>query len=202
MSQALSANPSTQPAFSFYRNCLAALLRPSIATYKMLGGQRLGIWQAYRTMFIGSLIGSIIVSLEPLGSQLIAQNAFDTLLLAMIPVAALIPVLGLAAFAWCAHTFARLFKGSGSYAAQAYTLAAISAPLLIVASIVDQIPGVRPALLIVYLYWLVQYVLAIRAVSGVSWAKAIVAMLLALLLLGIVWLGAAILVGYSGILLP
>jgi len=168
----------------------------------MLGGQRLGIWQAYKLMFAGSLIGSIIASLGPFGSQLIAQSAFDTLLLAMIPVAALIPVVGLAAFAWCAHTFARLFKGSGSYAALAYTLAAISAPLLIVTSIVDQIPGVRAALLIVYLYWLVQYILAIRAVSSVSWAKAIVAMLLALLLLGVVWLGVAILVGYSGILLP
>jgi hypothetical protein len=202
MSQAISANPSAQPELPFYRNCLVALLHPSIATYKMLGQQRVSGWHAYRLMFAGSLIGSIIVSLGPFGSQLIAQSTFDALLLAMIPVAALISVVGLAAFAWCAHTVARFLKGSGSYAALAYALAAISTPLLIVTSIVDQIPGARVVLPVLYLYWLVQYVLAIRAVSGISWAKAIVAALLALLLLGLVWLGVAILVGYSGILLP
>jgi hypothetical protein len=202
MSQAISANPSAHPELPFYRNCLAALLRPSIITYKMLGEQRVNSWQAYRLMFVGSLIGSIIVSLGPFGSQLMAQRAFDALLLAMIPVAALISVVGLAAFAWCAHIFVRFFKGSESYAALTYALAAISAPLLIVTSIVDQIPGARVVLPILYLYWLVQYVLAIRAVSGISWAKAIVAMFLALLLLGLAWLGVAVLVGYSGILLP
>jgi len=202
MSQALSANPQPQPARAVYRNCLAALLHPSISTYKLLGEQRAGVWHPYILMFAGSLIGGTISTLAPLGSQLVAQGALDALLLAMIPVAALIAVFSLAAFAACAQTIARFFKGSGAYAQLAYVLAAISAPLLVVASIVDQVPGARIVLVIFYLYWLTQYVVAIRAVNGLSWLKAIAVVLLALLVLGLVWLGIAFLVGYSGILLP
>jgi hypothetical protein len=202
MSQALSANPSPQPSLSVYRECLAALLRPSGSTYKMLGQQRVGVWHTYMLMFAASLIGAAIASLAPFGSQLVAQGSLDALLLAMIPVTALISVCSLVAFAWCAQTVARFFKGSGVYAQLAYVLAAISAPLLIVTSIVDQIPAARMFLGVLYLYWLAQYVVAIRAVNGLTWVKAIAAVLLALLLLGLVWLGLALLVGYSGILLP
>jgi hypothetical protein len=202
MSQALSANPPPQPALSLYRNCFAALLRPSIATYKMLGEQRVSLWHAYVLMFVSSLLGGAIDSLAPFGSQLLGQGSLDALLLTMIPVAALIAVGSLAAFAWAAQTVARFFKGSGTYAQLAYVLAAISAPLLIVTSIVDQIPAARMFLVVLYLYWLVQYVVAIRAVNGLAWVKAVAAVLLALLLLSLLWLGVAALVGYSGILLP
>jgi len=202
MSQALSANSSPQPALAVYRNCFAALVRPSISTYKLLGQQRVSIWHAYLLIFVGSLIGGVIDSLAPFGSQLVGEGSFDMLLLAMIPVTALIAVGSLAAFAWCAQTVARFFKGSGTYAQTAYVLAAISAPLLIAESIVDQLPAARLFLVVVYLYWLAQYVGAIRAVNGLSRVKAIVAVLLALLALGLVWLGVAFLVGYSGILLP
>src|SRR5690349_3368210 len=172
MTQALSANTPPRPALAVYRNSLAALLRPSSATYKLLGEQRAGIWHAAWLMFAGSLIGNLIESLGPFGSQLIAQGSFDLLLLAMIPVAALIAVGSLAIFGACAQAFARLFKGSGSFAQLAYVLAAISAPLFVVASVVDQIAGARAILLILYFYWLAQYVLAIRAVHGLGWLKA------------------------------
>lgn len=202
MSRALSASPPPQPALSVYQNCLSALLHPSIATYKMLGQQRISIWHAYTLMFASSLIGGVIDSLGSLGSQLVAQRSLDALLLAMIPVAALISVSSLATFAWCAQTVARFFKGSRVYAQLAYVLATISAPLLIIASIVDQIPAARMFLIVLYLYWLAQYVVGIRAVNGLAWVNAIAAVLLALLVLGLVWLGVAVLVGYSGILLP
>ena len=81
-------------------------------------------------------------------------------------------------------------------------MAAISAPLLIATSIVDQIPATRMFLVVLYLYWLAQYVMAIRAVNGLAWVKAIAAVCLGLLMLGLIWLGVAVLVGYSGILLP
>ena len=202
MSQALSANPAPQLALAAYQNSLAALIRPSIRTYTLLGQQRAGLWHAYLLMFAGSLVAGLIESLGPFGSQLIAQGSFDALLLAMIPVAALIAVCSLAAFAWCAHIGARLFKGTGAQAQLAYVMAAISAPLLIGVSILDQIPAARMFLLVAYLYWLVQYILAIRAVHGLGWLKATLALLLALLALGLVWLGIGLLVGYSGILLP
>jgi hypothetical protein len=185
-----------------YRNCLTALLHPSIATYTLLAQQRVGMWHAYTLMFASSLIGGALNSLTPLGSQLVAQRSLDTLLLAMIPVAALISACTLAAFAWSTQTFARVLKGSGAYAPLAYVVAAISAPLLLIASIVDQIPPARLFLVVLYLYWLAQYVVAIRAVNGLGWVKAIAAVLLGLLTLGLFWLAVAVLVGYSGILLP
>ena len=120
MSQALSASQSAQLARSGYRNCLLALLHPSITTYQMLGQQRASVWHAYMLMFASSLIGSMIESLAPIGSQLVAQGSLDALLLAMIPIAALIAVCSLVAFAWCAHIVARSFKGSGSYAQLTY----------------------------------------------------------------------------------
>ena len=202
MSQVLSANSPPQPTLPVYRNCLAALLHPSIATYKMLGQQRISIWHTYTLMFTSSLIGGVIDTLAPLRSQLVAQRSLDALLLAMIPVAALIAVCSLAAFAWCAQIVARFFKGSGAYAPLAYVVAAISAPLVIATSIVDQIPATRMFLVVLYLYWLAQYVMAIRAVNGLAWVKAIAAVCLGLLMLGLIWLGVAVLVGYSGILLP
>jgi hypothetical protein len=202
MSQTLSANPPPQRALSVHQDSLATLLHPSIATYTLLGQQRASIWRAYMLMFASSLIGGAISSLAALESQLAAQRTLDVLLLALIPVAALIAVCSLAAFAWCAHNVVRAFNGSESYAQLAYVLAAISAPLLIIASILDQIPVARVLLVVLYIYWLAQYVVAIRAVSGLSRVKSIVVVLIALLLLGLVWLGIAFLVGYSGILLP
>jgi hypothetical protein len=202
MSQTLSANPPPQRALSVHQDSLAALLHPSIATYTLLGQQRASIWRAYMLMFASSLIGGTISSLAALESQLAARQTFDVLLLALIPVAALIAVCSLAAFAWCAHNVVRAFNGSGAYAQLAYVLAAISAPLLIIASILDQIPVARVLLIVLYIYWLAQYVVAIRAVSGLSRVKSIVVVLIALLLLGLVWLAIGFLVGYSGILLP
>jgi len=202
MSQALSANSAPQPVRSVYRNSLAALIRPSISTYKMLGEQHISIGRAYLLMFAGSLIAGLIESLGPFGSQLVERGSFDALLLAMIPLAALIAVGSLAAFAWCAQIGARLFKGTGAQSQLAYVMAAISAPLLIVVSILDQLPAARIPLLIAYIYWLAQYIQAIRAVNGLGWLKAAAALFLALLALGLVWLGVGFLVGYSGILLP
>jgi hypothetical protein len=202
MARAASVNPSHQRVPSVHQDCLTALLRPSIATYRTLGRQGASVWHAYVLVFASSVIGGVVDSLRPLESQLVAKNSLDTLLLALIPVTALIAVCSMAAFAWCAQNAARLFKGSGSYQGLSYVLAAISAPLLIISSIVDQIPAARIALPIIYLYWLAQYVVVIRAIADLSWAKALASMLLGLLMLGLIWLGIAFLVGASGILLP
>lgn len=200
MSQVLSVHPPVQPGRAVYRDCLAALLHPSLSTYSLLAEQHAGVWRAYALMFASSLIASLIGSLAALEAQLEAQRSLDTLLLALVPVTALIATCSLAAFAWCAHQIARFLSGSGAYAQLAYVLAAISAPLLVVASILDQIPVARIGLLALYLYWLAQYGLAIRAASGLPRLRASAATLLALLLVGAGWLGIAFLVGYAGIL--
>jgi len=202
MSQALSATSPSQSAHSAYQDCLAALLHPSITTYRMLGQQRAGVWRAYLLMFASSLIAGAIDSLVPFESQVVGQSSVDVLLLALIPVTALMSVCSLAAFAWCAQNVARFFKGSAVYTQLVYVFATISAPLLIVDSIVDQIPVARIVLVVIYFYWLAQYVAAIRALNDLSRMKAIAAVFLALLMLGLVWIGVAFLIGYSGILLP
>jgi hypothetical protein len=202
MARALSANPSRQRVFSVCQDCLAALLHPSIATYRMLGQQGAGVWRAYLLIFASAVIGGGIDSLKPLESQLVARNALDTLLLALIPVTALIAACSMAAFAWLAQHVARSFKGSGSYPQLLYALAAISAPLLIISSMLDQIPVARTVVAVIYLYWLAQYVVAVRAIHDLSRVKALATTLVALLILGLIWLGVAFLVGASGILLP
>jgi hypothetical protein len=202
MSQVLSANPPPRRAHSAHQDCLAALLHPSASTYQRLGQQRASLWLAYTLVFVGALIGGTIDTLQPLERELTAQSPFDPLLMALIPITALLAMCSLAAFAWCAQLAARWFKGFGQHVQLAYVLAAISAPLLILASILDQVPALRLLLVALYLYWLAQYVVAIRAVNGFSYLKASAAALLALLVLGLLWLAIAFAVGYSGMLLP
>jgi hypothetical protein len=201
MSHAYSADLRLKQAHAAYQDCLAALLRPSITTYVALG-QHASMWRTYALVFVSSLIGGAIESLAPLESQMRAQHSLDILLLALIPVTALIAVGSLISFAWSAQKIARAFKGSGSYAQLAYVLATISAPLVIIVSILHQIPGIQIVLILLYLYWLAQYGVAIRAVNGLSWVQAITTTLLTLVMLGVIWLGVLFLVGYSGILLP
>jgi hypothetical protein len=153
-------------------------------------------------IFVGGLIGGAIDSLAPFALELAERSYVDTLLLALISVSSIIAVLYVAIFAWCAQGMARLFKGAGTYRQLAYVFAAFSAPLLIVASILDVIPQTRILLVGLYLYWIALYVVAVRAVSGLSALKAAAAVFGALLILGCVWLAGAFLVGYSGLLLP
>ena len=203
MSQALTANSQPQQTLSWHKIWLAALIHPSTAAHELVGQQRrASVWQAYGWVFAASLIGGAISSLAPLESQLAKQGSIDTLLLAMIPVSALIAVCAMAAFTWCTQVAARLLHGSGTYRQLAYAFATFSAPLLIAASIVDLIPLVRVLLVVLYVYWIALYVVAVRAVNGISRKKAIAAVLVALLLLGLTWLAGAFLAAYSGVLLP
>lgn len=203
MSQTLTANTQPQQTLSLHQVWLAALLRPSMTTYKMLGQQqRASVWHAYMWVFAGGLIGGTIDSLAPFESQLVERNSIDTLLLALIPVSSIIAVCYLAAFAWCTQKVTQLFHGSGTYRQLAYVFAAFSAPLLITASLLDLIPQARVFLVVLYVYWLALYVMAVHAVTGLARMKAIAAVLVALLILGLAWLGVAFVVGYSGMLLP
>src|SRR5262249_7754282 len=185
MSQALTASTQPQETLSWHRACLAALLRPSISTYQMLGQQQRGnVWRAYALVFSAGVIGAAVDSLMPFESQLFQQSYVDTLLLALIPVSAIIAVCYLAAFAWCTQKVARLLKGSGTYRQLASVFAAFSAPLLIAASILNMIPLTRILAVLLYFYWLALYVVAARAVNGFSRVKAVAAVLAGLLILG------------------
>jgi hypothetical protein len=203
MSQELIASSQPLPTLSSRGVWLSALMRPSVAIYNVLGLQpRASLWRAYMWMFAAGLIGGAIDSLSPFVSQVVERSYVDTLLLALIPVSSIIAVFFLAAFTGCVQGLARLFRGSGTYKRLAYVYAAFSAPLLIVASILDLIPQTRFLLVVLYFYWIALYVVGLRAVNELSRAKAIAAVFLALLIVGLVWLGGAFLVGYWGLLLP
>ena len=203
MAQELIANATPPRVLSLGQVWLTALTRPSITRYVALGQQpSVNAWRAYSWVFAGGLIGGAIDALAPFVGQLAERRYVDALFFALIPVSSIIAVCYLAAFAWCAQWIARLFKGSGTYSQLAYVFASFSAPMLIAASILDVIPLTHGLLVAVYVYWLALYVVAVRAVNGLSRLKAILSILLAFLILGSAWLGVAFVVGYSGLLLP
>jgi hypothetical protein len=203
MSPELIATPPPAQVSSFGQIWLAALARPSVSSYAALGQQpRVSTWQAYIWVFTAGMIGGVINALSPFVGQPADRRYVDLVLLALIPISALIAVGALAAFAWCTQGVARLFNGSGTHRQLAYVFAAFSAPLLIVTSILDLIPLSRALLVVLYLYWMALYVVAVGAVNGISRVRAITAVLGALLILGVAWLGIAFMVGYWGVLLP
>lgn len=195
---------ASQPRLrSFGKVWLGALVRPSTSRYAALGHQpRVSIWKAYLWVFAAGLIGGALNALTPFFGQPADRRYADLLLLALVPVSALLATGSLAAFAFCTQLVARLLKGTGTQRELAYVFAAFSAPLLIVASIVDLIPSIRPFLLILYIYWMVLYMMAVHAVNGISRVRAAVAVLAALLILGSAWLGMAFMAGSWGVLLP
>ena len=203
MSQALTANSQQPQTLSWHRIWLEALIHPAMAIQKLLAQQvRVSTWQAYGWVFAASLIGGAISSLAPFKTQLLERGSIDTLLLALIPVSSLIAVCSLAAFAWCTQKLAQMLKGSGTYQQLVCVFATFSAPLLITASILSLILPARVLLAVLYIYWIALYVVAVRAVNGISRMKAIAAVLIGLLLLGFIWLGGAFIVAYWGMLLP
>jgi hypothetical protein len=186
-----------------YKIWLTTLLRPSIRNYTALAQRpSMSAWRAYLWVFAGGVIGGAIDSARPLIVRLAEHHDIDTLLVALIPVSSLIAVCNLAAFAWCAQRVAHVFKGSGTYRQLVTLCASFSAPLLVAASILDLLPLTRVLLVGLYLYWLALYVVAVHAVSGLARLKALLTIVVALVMLGCVWLGIVFLVGYSGLLLP
>jgi hypothetical protein len=203
MSQELIAASQAPRLPSFGKVWLGALVRPSTSRYAALGHQpRVSAWRAYAWVFIASLIGGALNALTPFFGQPADRRYADLLLLALIPVSALLAVGALAAFAFCAQLVARLLKGTGTQRELAYVFGAFSAPLLIVASILDMIPPARVLLVVLYLYWMALYVVAVGAVNGISRVRAAVAVLAAFMILGLAWLGLALIAGYWGLLLP
>jgi hypothetical protein len=188
---------------SFGKVWLGALVRPSTSRYAALGQQpRISAWRAYAWVFIAGMIGGTLNALTPFFGQPANLRYVDLLLLALIPVSALLAAGALATFAFCAQLAARMLKGTGTQRELASVFAAFSAPLLIIASILDLFPLTRVLLIVLYLYWMALYVVAVQAVNGISRVRAAAAVLAALLILGLAWLGLAFMVGSSGVLLP
>jgi Yip1-like protein len=180
---------------------LAALTRPSLATYRRLVQQpKAAARQAYAWMFVGSLVGSLIVSVIPFFSQLIFAQDVDIVLLMALPLPSLLAVLYLALFAGCTQLLARLLKGAGTYQELVYAFASFSAPLIIVASLLTLIPKLEVVLIVLYIYWFVLYAMAVQAVHQLSRIRAVGAVLISFLFLSSVFVGVVFLAQYWGLI--
>jgi hypothetical protein len=182
---------------------VAAVARPGAATFDALGSRPdASALRGVAWVFAAALAGGLIDTAGQLIERTADTSLVDALLLAALLFSALLAALYLAAFAGCALVAARLLRGVANYGRITYIFASFSAPLLLIASVLAQLPGSRALLPALSVYWLGLYVVGLRAASRLSLPKAIVATLCALLALGGAWLGIAFLVGYSGILLP
>src|SRR5262245_44105443 len=102
MSQELTVTSSPPHAHSTHTIWLAALIQPSVATYKRLSREpRASTRRACTWMFAGGLVGGAIDSVELFVTQLVERSYLDILLLALIPVSAIIAMGSVVAFAWC-----------------------------------------------------------------------------------------------------
>jgi hypothetical protein len=161
---------------------LSALVKPSAVTYANLAQQRQATARsAYIWMAIASLVGGFSSGLGSALFQLSQNQPLDTGLLLAIPLYALLVVIFWALFAGSAQLAARLFKGTGTHQQLTYSFAAFSAPLTIAFSILSLVPQTGILQIVLYVYWIVLYVLAIRAINQFSLLRAIGAGLIALL---------------------
>lgn len=187
-----------EPSPSWTGIWLSALLRPSAATYARLARQpRASMRSAYTWIAACSLVGGLSTGLNVVLSRLAQDGSLDVELLLGILLHALLVVLFWGMFSGCAQLAARLFKGAGTYKELSYAFATFSAPLIVVFSILSLVPQLGIPLLLLYLYWIVLYVLAIKAVNQFSLLRALGSGLIALLLTLLV--GG---VSYALVLLP
>src|SRR5262245_38394644 len=143
-----------------------AVFRPSVVTYQRLFPQPYpSLRIAHTWILISALIGGLIASIEPLLAPLTRQEPFDTGLLLAIPIYAVIATLSWAIFVACVQGVARVLKGAGTYSQIACTCATFSAPLIVVASVLASLPWSSIPSLCLYIYWLILYIIALRAVN-------------------------------------
>jgi hypothetical protein len=161
---------------------LNALIKPSAATYLRLAQQpHATARSAYAWMAIGGLVGGLSSGLVTVITQLIQSEPLDAGLLLAIPLYAALVVLFWAIFAGSAQLVARLFKGNGTHKQLSYVFATFSAPLTIVFSLLSLVPQTGVPQILLYLYWTVLYILAIRAINELSFVRALGSGLIALL---------------------
>ena len=186
--------PTLETYHAWLEIWLAALTRPSVATYeKLIRQPGATAKQAVIWIIASGLISGVAGVVTPLFSQLSRREPIDAALLLGVPAIAVVAALYWSIFAACTQWAARLLRGAGTYQTLAYAFAAFSAPLTIAASLLALIPRSGILLFGLYLYWLVLYAVATRSVHRFSLAKAVGSVLISVLLLAAVILGTAFL---------
>ena len=188
----INMDDAARPALPWARIWLAAVTRPTVATYQELARQpHVGSLDAWIWLFGSSFLSGLLIS-GPVFVR--ARPAFDQGLALAITIFAIIAVLAWAIFAVCTQGIARLFKGRGTFQSLIYVFAAFNAPLMLLASGLSLTPRSGLVLIALYFYWLVLYSVAVQGAHQFSWMKAVGAVLLSLMLLSGALLGLAVLV--------
>jgi hypothetical protein len=178
-------------SLSLSETWIQALTQPSVATYQGIvqdpqaSSKRAYGWLA-SSAALGFLISSISAALwGSLGSGEAPDNASS--ILCGLPVAVLLVILGVAIMAGLSNLIARMFGGEGTYSTLLYGIAAYTAPLSLIGSLIGAIPIIGVFLsLLPGLYGLVLNVIAVKAVHKFEWWKAVVSSVVVLLGLAVI----------------
>ncbi len=144
--------------------------------------------RAHVWIFLSSLVGALLAGLINWLIRILTGGAgAGPTPLDLVFLSPLIGVVALAVFIIAVNLMllvAHLFGGKGIYWRLAYAAAAGLAPLILISLPLSAIPIVAATDLLLICYALFLLVLAIKAVSQVDWARAILSLLLALVILG------------------
>ena len=193
MSEELTTQPAAGPEvsagvpLSWRQVWTSALIRPSVQTYQDLLSDPQAIPRRAYLWVVAAALISYAISMAGLAltgtSSLSAIQGIDTasvlgpsmlLILACgLPVIAVAALLGLIIGAGITQGIAGLLGGAGTYARLVYAVAAFSAPLAIVSSVIGAIPQVNCVGIALLIYQIVLWVVAIAAVNLFGWGKAI-----------------------------
>jgi Ni/Fe-hydrogenase subunit HybB-like protein len=191
--------PPYEP-LSWWDSWLRALTKPSVDTFERIANDpQASTIRAATWIFFSSLLGlfisiPLILAFNPnlvtqvqqltgeLGSALAAALG---LMLCIVPFSAAISTVGMMISTALVQLAARLLGGRGTFEGTFNALAAITAPITPVTSLLGAIPLVGGCLVLpIGLYMLVLDVIAVKASNRFGWGAAIAAILLPGLVIG------------------
>ena len=180
----LSPTPANPP-MSAIQVWLLAITRPSVAAYEsIVRDPGASANRAYVWVFVSGLVSYAIALLGQWllggfgGSSLYGTTGAGSPLIFVIcgvPVGAVLSIVGLMITAGLSQAVAGALGGTGSYSKLAFAIAAYTAPLSLISSVLGVIPYVNCLLVPLAIYGIVLNVTAVKAVNQFSWGKAIVA---------------------------
>jgi hypothetical protein len=165
-----------------------ALMQPRVATYKVLARQSgVGLQSVCGWLFSSSLLGGLLISLRSHSTT--PDHLFAPGLLVAILLYALLALGSWLLFALSAQWVAKRLHGQGNYTLLLTTFAAFSIPLTLITSLFSLLPYNQLPTFCFYGYWMLLYLLAIKAVNRFSWRRAISTLLLTLSIGGVTLIG-------------
>ncbi len=180
---------------SWNETWISALTQPSEATYQAIAGDvNATMNRAYAWVAASSVVSYLLLIIvqicvitatssgrsSNIGTVLGATFASA---LCGIPFALVGSIVGFAIITGLSHLIAKALGGTGNYNQLSFAVAAYSAPLGIITSVISIIPIVSCLSIVIGVYGIVLNVIAIKAVHRFGWDKAILSSVVILVLL-------------------